>query len=357
MNRTGVGNQTARRAAFFSSFILHPSSFFALLCSLTIIVFGGGCRRSADEVVLYCSADEEFARGIVAEFQRQTGIKPEVLFDTEAGKTTGLVRKIEAERTHPRADVFWSGEVFNTILLAQQRLLKAYRPKTADDIDARYRSPQNYWTGFGLRARVVAFNTSKLSRDRAPKRWSDLADPKWAGQLVMANPQFGTTRGHVAAMFATWGRPTAVEFLRSLHKNGVRIADGNAAAVRMVAQGEATLCMTDSDDVWVAQKRGWPVDLVYPAMAEGQGTLLIPNTVAILEGCRHPESARRLVDFLASADVERLLARSNSRNIPVRPALQKELGITPPPAAAVDYANVAEIMTPAINEAREILLR
>ena len=324
-----------------------------LMASLTFI----GCESKEERPVVYCSADEEFARQVLAEFKRQTGIEAEVLFDTEAGKTTGLVRRIEAERDRPRADVFWSSEVFNTIRLGEQGLLAPYRPKTADDVAAQFRSPKDFWTGFGLRRRVVAFNTTKLSRAQAPKRWIDLADPKWAGRLLMANPQFGTTRGHVAAMFALWGEDKATDFLKRLRKHGVRLADGNASAVRMVAKGEADLCMTDTDDVWVAQKRGWPIDLVYPSMAEGQGTLYIPNTVAILKGCRHPGAARKVVDFLASAQVERQLANTDSRNVPVRPALMREMHMNSPAAAAVDFKAAADVMPTAIERAQEILLR
>ncbi len=324
---------------------------------VVLIVLGAGCRRDADDAVLYCSADEEFARGVVDEFRRETNLQVKVLFDTEAGKTMGLVRKIEAEKASPRADVFWSGEVFNTILLARQGLLQSYRPKTAEDIEARYRCPEGYWVGFGLRGRVLAFNTTLVAADRVPRRWADLADPNWARQLVMANPQFGTTRGHVSAMFALWGPAKAGEYLEHLRKGGVRITDGNAAAIRMVGSGQIALCMTDTDDVWVARKRGMPVDLVYPEMAEGQGTLLIPNTVAILRGCRHPQAAERLADFLVSAKVEKMLAQTDSRNVPVRPALRKELGITLPAGATIGYAAVAGAMNAAIDKARETLLR
>ena len=321
------------------------------------LLSGAGCDRQADVPVVYCSADEEFARQVFAEFTRQTGLKAEVLFDTEAGKTTGLVRRIEAERAAPRADVFWSSEVFNTVRLAEQGALEAYRPKTAEDIDKRFRCPNDRWTGFGLRGRVVAFNTGKLTRTTAPKQWFELGDPKWSGRLAMANPQFGTTRGHVATMFAMWGQAKATDFLKRLAKHGVRIADGNASAVRMVARGEVDLCMTDTDDVWVAQRRGLPVDMVYPSMGEGSGTLWIPNTVAILSGCRHPTAARRVADFLASAEVERLLAKSHSRNVPVRQALAGTLGTTQPAMTSVDYAASAKAMPAAIECAKKILLR
>ncbi len=316
-----------------------------------------GCGGGEDQPVVYCSADEDFARLVLAQMKEQVGIEAVPQFDTEAGKTTGLVRKIEAEAGSPRGDVFWSSEVFNTIRLAEQGLLEPYAPKTADDIPAHYKDPKNRWTGFGMRGRVVAFHSEKLKRDDAPKRWIDLADAKWAGKLAMANPQFGTTRGHVASMFVLWGEEKAIDFLKRLEKGGVKMADGNASAVRMVGRGEALLCMTDTDDVWVAQRQGLPIDLVYPSMAEGQGTLWIPNTVCILKGCRHPAKAREVVDFLASAEVERLLAESDSRNVPVRASVAEELGVEKPPGVKVDLAEVARVMPNAIKHAREILLR
>jgi iron(III) transport system substrate-binding protein len=50
------------------------------------------------------------------------------------------------------------------------------------------------------------------------------------------------------------------------------------------------------------------------------GTLLIPNTVSIIKGARHRAAAERFVDFLVSPQVEEILARSRSRQIPLNPA-------------------------------------
>jgi iron(III) transport system substrate-binding protein len=51
---------------------------------------------------------------------------------------------------------------------------------------------------------------------------------------------------------------------------------------------------------------------------------VIPNSLAILAGCPHPETARQLVDFLLSAEVEAALAKGPSGQIPLQP------GIPPP---------------------------
>ncbi len=327
-----------------------------------LILLGACSKETAGptegpQPVVYCSADEQFAAHVFAEFEKRTGIKARVLFDTEAGKTTNLVRKIEAEKDNPRADVFWSSEVFNTVQLTKKGLLEAYRPPTAEDIPKPYRCPRDFWVGFGARGRVLAFNTDQLKKDQLPKSWIELTDTKWASRLAIANPQFGTTRGHVASMFVQWGQDKAVDFLKKLRAADVTIADGNASAVRMVGRGEVDLCMTDTDDVWVAQKRGMPVDLIYPSMAEGQGTLWIPNSVCIIKGCRHPEAAKKVVDYLASADVEFMLADSDSRNVPVRPVLREKLGMTPPPKVIVPLPKIGHAMPEAIAQAQEILLR
>jgi iron(III) transport system substrate-binding protein len=332
-----------------------------LVCVMCLCALGSGCRdssgaKSQADVTLYCSVDEEFGRQVVEAYSKQTGATVSVLFDQEATKTTGLVNKIKSESGGPRADVFWSGEIFNTILLGKAGFLQAYRSPAAQDIPDGLKDPEGYWTGIGLRARVIAFNPKKIRKAEVPTRWADLANDRWSRQVAMANPIAGTTRGHVGAMFVLWGREEATGFLRKLDEREIRIADGNSAAVRLVARGDVLLCATDTDDVWVAQRRGEDVDLVYPDMGDG-GTLLIPCTVALLAGAKHAAEGRKLIDFLVSAEVERMLAKSESRNVPVRARLREELGMSLPPGSKVGYGATADVMDQAIDVAREILLR
>ena len=85
------------------------------------------------------------------------------------------------------------------------------------------------------------------------------------------------------------------------------------------SRGELNWAFTDTDDFNVALDRGDPVGRVMPDQEEGGlGTLLIPNTVAILKDAPHPEAARQLVDFLLSREVEEELARGRSAQIPLR---------------------------------------
>jgi iron(III) transport system substrate-binding protein len=315
-----------------------------------ILTAAVGCRRpppAEETVVLYTSVDEPFARQVVRSFEQASGLKVQMVTDLEAGKTTGLVRRIEAERANPRADVFWSSELFNTIRLARAGLLAEYRPP-AEGIPERYRDPGGRWTAFGVRGRVLAFNTQRVSRGQVPNTWQGIADPAWAGRLAVADPRFGTTGGHFAAMYALWGPGEYAAFLERLRGVAGPLVDGNATSARQVGSGEKVLGVTDTDDVFARQARGEPVDLAYPDLGDG-GTLLVPNSVGLIAGAPHAANARKLIDFLASAQAERLLAASESRNVPVRAALREELKMDWPAETKVPFERIADVLEEAIR--------
>lgn len=340
--------------------------YFVSRLAICVLLAITGCEKRptqappqvASTPTVYVSIDEPFAREVLAEFGKRSGIKPQPVFDSEAGKTTGLVNRVIAEDRagRPKAHVFWSGEIFNTIRLARMGLLEAYAPATAADIPERYKDPEHRWTALAVRGRVLAFDKDRLSGGEVPKDWKSLAKPEFASRTAIANPLFGTTKGHVAAMFALWGKDEARDFLTQLHDNGALMADGNSSAVRAILGGKVLFAATDTDDVWVAQRGGAAaLDLVYPDMGDG-GTLMVPCTVAVLRG-QLTESSKALVDFLVSGDVERMLAQSGSRNIPVRPALREELNMPMPPESKVSFDAVADAMDDAEAAVREILIR
>lgn len=342
----------------------HAHSALAAALALVAAV---GCEKddrdsseaaAPSTVTVYCSVDEQFAREILDRYAAESGVRVTPLFDSEAGKTTGLINRIrdEASTGRVRADVFWSGELFGTILLGRDGLLEPYLPAGTDDIPPRYKHPEGLWTAVANRARVIAFDPTRTRQADAPTRWEDLAKPGLADRVALANPLFGTTRSHVAAMRAIWGNDRFESFLRGLKAGGASILDGNSATVRAVNGGRAAFAATDTDDVWVFQRAGNTLDLVYPDMGDG-GTLLIPCSVAVLKGAPHLESAKGLVDFLVSAEVEEALAKSDSRNIPVRPVLRETLGLTQPPSSGAPFDAIADNMDEAVELVRDILIR
>jgi iron(III) transport system substrate-binding protein len=293
-------------------------------------------------LLVYCSLDQEFAEPLIRRFEKETGLAVRVEFDVEAAKTVGLVARLREESKNPRCDVFWNNEIGHTVALGQDGLLEPYDSPSARDIPAAFRDPEKRWTGFAARARVLIVNTQLADPASIHGMW-DLVDPKWAGKTVMAKPLTGTTMTHMAALYSVLGEARAAEYvtrIEELSKSGaVNLTNGNASVARLVGDGKMAFGWTDTDDFAVAKERGAPVTVVYPD-AEGCGTLLLPNAIAILKGAPHLEAARRFVDWVLRPEIERELAFSRSAQIPVRDSVPRPDGMLAPgrfKVMALDY--------------------
>ncbi len=281
-----------------------------------------GCQRSTPreqpEVVVYTALDREFSEPVLEQFTRQTGIRVRAVYDTESTKTVALANRIRAEARRPRCDVFWNNEILNTIQLKREGLLEAYASPAAADFPPQFRDPEGYWYGLAARARVLIVNTELVPPEQRPRSIFELTQPRWRGRVGIAKPLFGTTASHVAALFAVLGEQRARRFFDALAANEVRVLSGNKACAELVGAGQLAVALTDTDDALIERDLGRPVQIVFPDQGtDQQGTLVLPNTVAIVKGAPHPQAARVLVDFLLSPQVEQMLARGRSGQIPL----------------------------------------
>ncbi|MEJ2647147.1 MAG: extracellular solute-binding protein [Sedimentisphaerales bacterium] len=333
--------------------------WFCLFMFLCLFLILTSCRKqdsaSKKEVVLYCSVDQDFAEPIIEKFEKESGVKVLARYDTEASKTVGLVQRLRSEASNPTADVFWSSEIFYTIRLANEGLLAPYESEETKDWPDLFKDPLNRWHGFGLRARVIAYNTNKVSAYEAPKSLEDCLDSKWKGRIVMASAESGTTGGDVASWFAHYGSEKASEILKKLKENEITIVSGNSTAVKWVYTGQADICFTDTDDVYAAQRNGYPVALNLLRQGD-QGPLAIPNTAALVKNAPHPEQAKVLLDFILSADLEKLLLESDSHNSPIRfEFAQQYSDYSIKDRLDIEYGKIADLLPASIEKTKEIL--
>jgi len=287
---------------------------------LTTLLFVVGCvGEDGPEVVVYVSLDELYSRPILDEFERRSGIRVRAQYDTEAAKTTGLVNRILAERSRPRADVFWNNEVAQTIALKNADALEPYDSPSRKGIPDAFKDAEAYWTGFAARARVIIYNMDLV--DEPPTSIRDFQKEEWSGKAAIANPLFGTTATHAAALFAAWGDDAARDYFAELRENDVAVLPGNATVRDLVARGEYAIGLTDTDDANGGVLDGFPVAWLLPDQEPGGlGTLVLPNTVALVRGGPNPDAGKRLIDYLLSPEVETALAASRSIQIPLNPA-------------------------------------
>jgi iron(III) transport system substrate-binding protein len=271
------------------------------------------------KVVCYVSHDFEHAEAVLKAFEAKSGVKVEAVPDTEDNKTVGLVNRIIAENGKPRGDVFWNNEAAQAARLKARGLLEAYRSPNAEGIPAAFKDADGYWTGFAARARAIIYNTKLVAEGDVPRRVADLADPRWKGKGCAARPLTGSTLTHFALLSARDGLDATVGLLERMIANDVLWEKGNAMVMRQVGEGARPFGLTDTDDAWVSELRGFPTRYFLPDQgADDAGVLLFPNTAMILKGAAHPTEARALVDYLLSAECEEALAKGAAAQIPLR---------------------------------------
>lgn len=277
--------------------------------------------EASREVVVYSSVDDVFARPIARRFEQETGIRVRLVPDTEETKSTGLLNRLIAEQARPQADVFWSGDPVRAAILKSRNISEPYLSPQAADLPAVYRDPDDHWTGFSARARVLIYNTDLVSGRDRPRSIMDLIDPRFSGRSCIANPLFGTTSMHAAALFQALGPERAREFFERFIENGGTILSSNGEVRRRVAAGDFAIGITDTDDFNVAFLENQPVSAVYPDQ-DGMGTLIVPNAAVLVAGAPNRDGGRQFIDFLLRPETEQALAESEAAQIPLRPAVE-----------------------------------
>ena len=207
---------------------------------------------------------------------------------------------------------------------------------------------------------MLVYNTEQMDEGEVPKTLDDLTDEEWNGRVVMAQPQFGTTRAHMGAIVALKGEQGARDWIEAMSAGGMRVVDSNSTVVRDVASGRADIGLTDTDDVWAGQRNGYPIGVVYldhnvtnPGAGVDGGAMVIANAASPVAGGPNREEAMAFIEFIISEKAERMIAETDSHNVPVRPGLAEdypEYRIPDPPGAMVLPVDlVVESIPPAMR--------
>ncbi len=318
------------------------------ICIALISVLAACAPRSEtrNEVIVYTSVDDVFARPVAERFQQETGIEVKLVPDTEETKSTGLLNRLIAEKNRPQADVFWSGDPVRAAILKSKGISQSYVSPKAEGMTEGFSDSEGHWSALSARARVIIYNTDLVAPGQEPKSIEAFLDAKWKGKACIANPLFGTTSMHAAALFNQLGDAKAKAFFAGLQANEVAMLSSNGEVKRRVSAGDFAFGLTDTDDASVAMKEEKSVGVLYPDQ-EGMGALIIPNAAVLIADCPNLDNGRAFIDYLLTPEVEQALAESEAVQMPLRPGVSVPDDLTRVEdikAMQVDYAKLGDIL-------------
>lgn len=293
-----------------------------LLVAALVFLCGAGMGRAAssepdsDKLVIYSPHDgDPLNAGIMAFMAKYPHIRVEVV----AGGTGELCSRVRAEEGHPAADVLWGGGADS--LEANAGLFEPYASPNEAMIDPKFLDPTHHWVGESPLPMVIMYNRRVLRElgVEPPSRWEDCLNPALKGRIAFTMPaKSGSAYTQLCTMLLTHGgSEKGWAFVAKFAENlGGVIQDSSGKCHRMVADGDYAVGITI--EKMASMYRDDPdIGFIYP----GEGTSAVPDAVAIVRNCPHPENARLFVDFVTSAGAQRFQShdwhrRPSRRDLP-----------------------------------------
>lgn len=303
--------------------------------SVSVLLAGCGSGTSVKQkpdagqeekvLTIYTARSESLNNLVIPKFEKETGIKVEMIV---AG-TGALQKRVTSEKNNPLGDILWAAD--QTMLNSSKELFMQYvSPEDANMGDA-FKNKSGYFSAAFADPTVIIVNTN-LTGDSKVDSFADLINPALKGKIAFGDPASSSSsfQSLMAMLYANGkdGDPMSDEAWAFVDKfianlNG-KMLNSSGAVHKGVADGEYTVGLTWEDPAANYVKNGAPVKVVFPS----EGAIFPGESVQIIKGCKHPENAKKFVDFMLSQKIQEQVGKE----LTVRP-LRKDI-------------KLAEYMTP-----------
>lgn len=270
-------------------------------------------------LVAYGGAEDSFD-----DFTEETGIEIEFL----SMSTGSALAKLQAEDGKTEADIWFGGGVDSYLGARDLGYLEPYKSDEVENINSQYVDEDGYFTGLALVPAGFIVNEDILKEKglETPRTWEDLTDPKYKGEIIMANPSIsGTQYAITSGIIQELGEEAAWDYFERLDNNIDFYAKGGGEPPEKVSAGEFAIGVTAITGGTYKYGETSPTEVVYPED-------MIPWTpapIAIFKNTEKLEAAKVFVDWYLSKEGQEVLreadARIMSRDDVDAPELMKDL--------------------------------
>jgi iron(III) transport system substrate-binding protein len=261
----------------------------------------------AQTLTLYSAQHEQVVDMLTAAFTKETGIKVNV--HTDEGPD--IAAQILQEGADSPADVFFTENSPELILLDEKGLLAPVDPATLARVPAEYSAADGNWVGVLARENVLDFNPALIKASALPAALLDLAQPQWAGKIGIA-PSDADFLPLVSAVIKVDGRAAALAWLDGLKANA-KIYQDDESVVAAVARGDVAVGVVNNY-YWARLETDLgPAKIdseLYHFKGGDIGGLINVSGAAVLKSSKHQAEAQKFLAFLVSREAQVALGLS-----------------------------------------------
>ena len=283
---------------------------------------GASAGASGDTLVIYTNSNGEGRGDWLAAKAAEAGFKIEIVGAGGADATNKLI----AEKNNPIADVAFGLNNMYFSQVKNEGALEAYQPAWGGDVDKGLGDGETYWP-LVKQAILLGYNSDKISKDAAPKDWTDL----WTKDEFKSRYERVTGLGTATAQLVFAGilsryRDDSGDLgisddgwkqVEQYFKNGSPAVAKTDLFAR-IAAGDVDMGQMPSSIIADREKSfKVNVDTVIPSV----GVPLAVEQIALVKGTKKKEQAQKFIDWFGSADVQGEFAQKFN-SMPVNKAAQ-----------------------------------
>jgi iron(III) transport system substrate-binding protein len=276
-----------------------------------VILFAAAHAQAADQVLL----DKAKGEGKASFYANITAVEPIMkAFAADTGVKAEYTRISTAKFVATAITEFEAGKFMADVVQAPLPILELLKEK---GILARYRSPaaagypqwtkkDDYIQLFGVEYIALIYNKELAKKADVPRRYEDLADPKWKDKIVMPNPaNHATTIGWLIGLKEQVFKSEAewMKFVKGLAANRPMFVASLGPTPAPIASGEKPIGI--SMPKYIITNAPAPLDWARVS----QPMLGTPRAIAVASKAPHPNAARLFVDYWLSQKAMGMLAR------------------------------------------------
>lgn len=176
--------------------------------------------------------------------------------------------------------------------------LQPYKPKNLSELVDAFRpfnDPDGLFVATAAGLVLITYNTSVVGPSEAPKKWTDLADPKWKNKVSIGHPGFS---GYVGTWVVQMRKLYGWDYFKKLEQNSPRIGRSINDTVTMLNAKESIVAAGPAATTLESKAKGNPLAVVYPE----DGAILMVSASGILKNAPAPNAAKLFMEYLLSRE-------------------------------------------------------
>ena len=283
-----------------------------------------GTPTAAETLNAYSIWPENWARPMLQEFEKATGIKVNFVRFSSGEALARLI----AEKNTPRVDVLFGGPVETFAAGIKEGIFEPYKPAAFAALPARFKAADGSWVAIADDPLVFMTNAKFLKDNnlKPPASWEDLLHPAYKNMLQMADARTsGTAVTRIFSVLEVYGRDEtkAFDYMKKERKQVQLYTKSGGGGTLPVGLGQAAGGIFFIVDALDTKAKGYDVVISFPK--EGIGTSA--EAIALIKGAKNADAGKKLIDWASSPAMQKLYAPHKINFVPAHPDVKTEASL------------------------------